>query len=121
MLIENLYKISSLKIEDTVVNASIKVNNDHAIFNGHFPGNPVMPGVCMIQIIKELAEQALNVELFMQKASNIKFMALINPNENPNLDLILNINKEEGVVKVKNITKFKDIEALKFSGTFRIV
>ena len=121
MLIENLYKITSLKIEDSIVNASIKINKEHAVFDGHFPENPVMPGVCMIQIIKELTEQALNVELFMQKANNIKFMALINPNENSNLDLALTINREEDIVKVKNSTKFRDTEALKFSGTFKII
>ena len=121
MLLKELYKTTSFKYEDGIIQAAISVNKDHEIFNGHFPGNPVMPGVCMIQIIKELTEQALDVDLFMEKSSNIKFMALINPEINANLDLESKITQEEGMVKVKNIAKFDDTIALKFSGTYRIV
>ena len=80
-----------------------------------------MPGVSMIQIIKELTEQALDVTLFMEKSSNIKFMALINPETNSNLHLELKIKKEEDKIKVKNITKFEDTIALKFNGTYKIM
>ena len=34
----------------------ITLNPAHPIFAGHFPGNPITPGVCMLQIIKELTE-----------------------------------------------------------------
>jgi len=121
MLLKNLYTITSFEKEDSILNASIHLNKKHAIFNGHFPDNPVMPGVCMIQIIKELTEQALNVELFMEKSSNIKFMLLINPEINTDLTLELEITKEDTTVKVKNVTKFEDTLALKFNGTYRIV
>lgn len=121
MLIENLYQIQSFNVEESVVTATIHINKDHDIFNGHFPNNPVMPGVCMIQIIKELTEKAFDVELFMEKASNIKFMALINPEENPVLDLNLKVSKEDNLYKVKNTTNFGTTVALKFSGTFKII
>ncbi len=121
MLLKNLYKIKSFTYVDNVVNAEIIINKDHGIFKGHFPGNPVMPGVCMIQIIKELTEKALEVTLFMEKSSNIKFMALINPEKNPNLILALNVVKEADKYKVKNITKMEDTVALKFNGIYNIV
>ena len=121
MLLQKLYKVTSFQSNDTTINASIHLNKDHEIFKGHFPDNPVMPGVCMIQIIKELTEKALNVELFMKKSSNIKFMALINPEINPDLDLELKITKEDGLIKVKNSTKFDDTLALKFNGNYKIV
>ncbi len=120
MLLKDLYKITSFKKEDAILNASIHLNKDHEIFKGHFPDNPVMPGVCMIQIIKELTEQALNAELFMEKSSNIKFMLLINPEVHADLSLELKITEEDNTIKVKNVTKFEDTLALKFSGTYRI-
>jgi 3-hydroxyacyl-[acyl-carrier-protein] dehydratase len=43
--------------------ASFLLNPKHAIFAGHFPGQPVVPGVCMLQIIKEGLEQALDKKL----------------------------------------------------------
>jgi len=121
MLIKNLYKIASFVYQDHQVNAEIVIDKDHEIFKGHFPDNPVMPGVCMIQIIKELTEKALELTLFMEKSSNIKFMALINPNKNSNLKLELTITKEEDKFKVKNTTKMDDVLALKFNGIFSVV
>ena len=120
MLLKNLYKTVSFVYKDNHVNAEIVIDKDHEIFKGHFPDNPVMPGVCMIQIIKELTEKALDLTLFMEKSRNIKFMALINPNINSNLKLELTITEEDGKFKVKNITKMDEVLALKFSGTFRV-
>ncbi len=56
MLIEGLYSILSFEQQDDILTSRIKLYKEHEIFKGHFPGNPVMPGVCMIQIIKELTE-----------------------------------------------------------------
>ncbi len=121
MLIEGLYSIENFTNEENVVNATIKIYKEHDIFKGHFPGNPVMPGVCMIQIIKELTEKATEKQLFLSVSSNIKFMAIINPEKNDRLKLTLNLKEEEGVIKVKNTTFFEDTLALKLSATFKIV
>ncbi len=66
MLLKDLYKIKSFTYADGKVNTEVIINKDHEIFTGHFPDNPVMPGVCMIQIIKELTEKALDLTLFME-------------------------------------------------------
>ncbi|MDY7393863.1 3-hydroxyacyl-ACP dehydratase [Aureibaculum sp. 2210JD6-5] len=121
MLLKNLYKILTFNFNEGELQSEIFINQDHEIFKGHFPGNPVMPGVCMIQIIKELTEKALDKKLFMEKSSNIKFMALINPEVNNTLVLNLNISDENDEIKVKNITKMGDTVALKFNGVYRVV
>ncbi len=121
MLIEGLYKVISTENTDKGILSKVHLNKDHAIFKGHFPGNPVMPGVCMIQIIKELTEKAIGKNLFLSVSSNIKFMAIINPEINPDLELAIDITEENGEVKVKNITSFEETVALKLNATFRII
>ncbi|CAM3389958.1 3-hydroxyacyl-ACP dehydratase [Zobellia roscoffensis] len=121
MLIEGLYTIESFVKEEQTVKATVKLNAGHEVFKGHFPGNPVMPGVCMIQIIKELTEQATEKSLFLSVASNIKFMAIINPEKNDVIQLTLTISEEDATVKVKNTTSFDDTLALKLSATFAIL
>lgn len=121
MLIEGLYNVQNLEQNDQQVKAKVKLNAAHEVFKGHFPGSPVMPGVCMIQMIKELTEQTLAKKLFLNKASNVKFMAIINPVVNETIDLTLNITEVEGVIKVKNITSYDDTVALKLSATFKII
>ncbi|SHM42016.1 hotdog family protein [Chryseobacterium polytrichastri] len=106
---------SSEKEENGRFIAHITLNKDHDIFNGHFPGNPVTPGVCMMQIVKELTEEFTGAPLFLKSASNVKFMAIINPFETPDLVLQLDINESEDEVKVKNTTLFGETIALKMS------
>lgn len=121
MLLQDFYKIISLeKKEEQKYLAVLLINEKHAVFQGHFPGNPIMPGVCMMQIIKELTEQITESTLIMQSLSNVKFMALINPEVNPELRLELDIiATEEGTVKVKNVTYFNETVALKLGSVYK--
>ncbi len=121
MLIEGLYTVQNLEQNDQEVKASVKLNASHEVFKGHFPGNPVMPGVCMIQMIKELTEQVLDKQLFLNVATNVKFMAIINPLVNETIDLTLNISEADGIIKVKNLTSYDDTVALKLNATFKIM
>jgi len=51
MLIPNLYSVIKVdKIDDSNYKIQIELDSTHAIFQGHFPANPIMPGVCMMQI-----------------------------------------------------------------------
>ncbi|KNB62631.1 3-hydroxyacyl-ACP dehydratase [Chryseobacterium sp. Hurlbut01] len=99
--------------------ANIKLNEKHEIFKGHFPGNPVTPGVCMMQIVKELTEEFTGKKLFLKSASNVKFMAIINPYKTPNLQLQLTVSETDEEVKVKNTTSFGETIALKLSATYK--
>ncbi|GEQ85241.1 3-hydroxyacyl-ACP dehydratase [Patiriisocius marinistellae] len=118
MLIKDLYTLTSFENNDGAVTAQIHLNKDNNIFKGHFPGNPVMPGVCMIQIIKELTEKATESSLFLSQTSNIKFMAIINPNITPDLNLNISITETEDGFKIKNDSSFGDTLALKMSALF---
>ena len=64
MLLENFYKIIHIKErEDGKQAIEIELNPGHVLYQGHFPGQPVVPGVCTLQIIKESAEQIANQPL----------------------------------------------------------
>jgi 3-hydroxyacyl-[acyl-carrier-protein] dehydratase len=121
MLITGLYTIKTFEQNRETIEATIELDKEHAIFKGHFPGNPVMPGVCMIQIIKELTEKALNKSLFLSICSNIKFMAIINPEIQDVLRLDIAFAEADTEVKVKNSSFFGDTLALKLNATFKIL
>lgn len=79
LFLNKLYKINSIKDENNVIESSIEIDKTHPVFLGHFPGNPVVPGVCLIQMVKELLELTMKRSLKLSKASNIKFLAAWNP------------------------------------------
>ncbi|WP_164109486.1 MULTISPECIES: 3-hydroxyacyl-ACP dehydratase [Sphingobacterium] len=122
MLLQNFYTVDSLQnLGGDKYVAAIALNKHHTIFKGHFPDQPVTPGVCMMQIVKELSEQILQKKLFMYKSSNVKFMALINPEVNADLRLEIDISgSDESDYKVKNVTYFEDTVALKLVCTFKV-
>ncbi|RZL04707.1 MAG: 3-hydroxyacyl-ACP dehydratase [Pedobacter sp.] len=123
MLIKDFYRIVSLnQIDQGKYLIKVFINENHDIFKGHFPGNPVMPGVSIMQIIKEVAEQITQCQLQMQTVSNVKFMALINPYVNPELQIDLELLDAEDVeVKVKGAVSFDRTIALKLSTSYKIV
>ena len=120
MLIKKFYKIKSIFLtEDKIINVVIKLNKTHSIFKAHFPSNPITPGVCLIQAIKEIVEEYVKNKLFLKSVSNVKFISKINPYLNAELVLELFLLQDDSIVKVKNITKFNDNSVvLKFSRTF---
>lgn len=58
---------------------------DSAIYRAHFPGQPVTPGVCIIQIAAELLELLLGCTLRLHTVVNAKYLAVIDPLTTPAL------------------------------------
>jgi 3-hydroxyacyl-[acyl-carrier-protein] dehydratase len=123
MVLENFYTIENKELlKENSYSFNIAINNKHPIFEGHFPDNPIMPGVCMMQITKDIVEDLTDSRLFMKKCSNVKFMAIINPEINKELNLKIDvIHEENGDIKVKNITKFEETIALKLTAIYKKV
>ena len=120
MLKNDFFKI--LDIKETGGNeliAGIKLNPEHQIFDGHFPGNPIVPGVVSIQMINEILSERLGKKLMLTKARNIKFPAMINPNINPELHFqIKYLKQEDETYKINAQIYFEDTVFLKFNGIF---
>jgi len=89
MLKNEFFVVTGIKYTDNNnFSALIDLNSSHPIFKGHFPGSPVVPGVCFIQIIREILEEVFSRKLYVKEVSNIKFMAIANPE----IDNILELN-----------------------------
>lgn len=115
MLIDDFFTINSINNNEGTIEATIQFNASHHIFNGHFPNNPVTPGVVQIQIVKELLEKSLKRTCFLKEVGRCKFMAVLNPNENNEIIVIIKHNLEDDALKIaahgcsidKNTTFFK--------------
>lgn len=78
----------------------IKLNPKHKIFQGHFPNNPILPGVCQVQIIKELLLTEYSEYSCIVSSKAIKFLHVINPNETETFDVNFKIIDEKDNLKV---------------------
>lgn len=119
MLKDALYKITSLDHQDNTIKATLEINSDNEIFIGHFPSQPVLPGACMLQIVKEVLESTLNKSFRLKKADHIKFLKLIDPGVNNILQLTLSYRSVDNnnLDVTANLIAENDI-CFKFRGAF---
>ncbi|WP_207798847.1 3-hydroxyacyl-ACP dehydratase [Taibaiella soli] len=79
----DFYTVHDLKQEENTVTGKILFNQQHEIFKGHFPGQPVVPGVCTMQIVKEIVAQQTGTTLTIRNTGQVKFLQLILPEVAP--------------------------------------
>lgn len=80
MILKNsLYTIEGQQSIEGAVSYDIRLQPDHTIYKAHFPGEPITPGVCVIQIAKELLEDHLQRSLAIKAVKNVKFLAVVSP------------------------------------------
>ena len=119
MLQDDFYTIVSMDSAGSSVKLLLALNADHVIFAGHFPGMPVVPGVCMMQIVKEIAEKITGTSLLLTRADLVKFLAVVNPTVSSNLEVeFVYKNAEEGRVDVNANFSAGSAVCFKFKGRF---
>jgi len=77
------------------ISADVNLNADHKIFDGHFPGSPVTPGVIQLQIVKEILELHLKKELQLKTMRISKFLKILNPLETPHFQINIKFVQDE--------------------------
>ncbi len=117
MPIQPIFNIASLTHEDNQVIAVLEIDQANEIFAGHFPDQPVVPGACMLQTIKDVLADTLNTSLRLVKADNIKFLSLVTPSAR-NLQLQIVYNLTETDIKVNASISFGDLVCMKLQATF---
>ena len=78
-MLNSLYRIRSKELSDSFVRYDIQLDACHFIYQAHFPGAPITPGVCIIQIAEELLEDHIGRKLSIRKIKNVKFLNVISP------------------------------------------
>jgi 3-hydroxyacyl-[acyl-carrier-protein] dehydratase len=63
------------------IEARVLVAANHPSLPGHFPGQPVVPGVLLLERLVEAAEQAIGAPLRVTGLPQVKFVAPLLPDE----------------------------------------
>lgn len=99
MLLNSLFFADPIKSTGHSVEVSVRIEKSHPIFEGHFPGQPILPGVCMMQLVKELLESADQKKYQIETAGNMKFLNVIDPtvNDHINASILIEQRNEQGL------------------------
>ena len=119
ILKDDFYTIVQLTEDDTTIRATLKLNPEHRIFAGHFPGQPVVPGVCMVQMIKEILETAIGKSTMLKQADYIKFLSVINPMEEKPVNALVQYSDKgtEGIHTIASL-HCEERVCMKLKGVF---
>ncbi len=119
----NLYTIE-FKGKDSKGNSlfEIAINSESEIFHGHFPGQPVLPGVCSIEIIRESLSLMVGSEVHLCKIMQCKFTGMVNPVQESLLNAVICLkpSNPEGEADVVAEILCEGRSILKLKGTISI-
>lgn len=77
----SLFTVLSHTVTENRHDFNIRLDAEHFIYKAHFPGEPITPGVCIMQIALELMEEAAEKKLEVKCVKNVKFLRIITPQE----------------------------------------
>lgn len=121
LFLNNLFGILQNDIKDDGCLTKISINPDHPVFEGHFPDNPITPGVCILQMVKETIMNNYNVALQMDQLKHSKFLAFINPEKQQEVDFQINIkHKDQTHWQIAAVVKSENAVHAKFSGRYKL-
>ena len=102
-----LYRISRKTVntaDGKPLEYEIVLDERHFIYQAHFPGEPVTPGVCIIQIAEELLEDHLQCDFEIRQVKNVKFLSVVSPTSTPCVTYTfsrLTVSEESGECKAQ--------------------
>ncbi len=104
-LVEDLEQsiISRQKIDQQNINAVFSFKKELELFKGHFPGNPILPGIVQIEMVKYAIEKSYDQTFSIKTIKKTKFSNLIHPDTMVSLDIT--IKEEANMFNVKAIVK----------------
>ena len=88
------YFIESSSVTANELDYKLVLIAEHPIYLGHFPNQPIVPGVVLLHILKEVTELGLDKKLRIVSAKKIAFRKIIEPKQN--IDIGLKIEVERG-------------------------
>jgi 3-hydroxyacyl-[acyl-carrier-protein] dehydratase len=80
-LLNDLYSIISRTCGEGRCDFTIELNPQHFIYKAHFPGLPITPGVCLVQIGLEVASDYLERTMEIDRVNNVKFLSVLSPQD----------------------------------------
>jgi 3-hydroxymyristoyl/3-hydroxydecanoyl-(acyl carrier protein) dehydratase len=75
------YSLLGLKRADNEILARVTVEDGSPWFVGHFPGDPILPGIAQLYMVAEIVAQSRQENLCIRRLSRVKFKKIVRPGE----------------------------------------
>lgn len=107
-----VYDASSIKKEETAdgYNVSVALDPECFIYKAHFPGHPITPGVCIVQMVSDLLGAVLGKQLEVSALKDAKFLSILSPENDSDVDVTFNNISvaDDGSITAQAIVSYDD-------------
>lgn len=116
----SVYVLERMPSEDeNRLNISVQIDESHRVFDGHFPDFPILPGVYLIQMVKDSLNEFLPDSYRLKTASSVKYLKPVEPGKDYKLRLEITLTDGEESLLVSANTFLEDETInFKFKGEF---
>ena len=84
---------------DGSISGKASFAKDFIGFQGHFPDNPIVPGICLMDAIKILLERVLHKKLEVTEILSVKFFNALGPEEDSRFNITFEENDGKLIAK----------------------
>jgi 3-hydroxyacyl-[acyl-carrier-protein] dehydratase len=106
---KKVYSITESASDNSEIIYIIKIDFSHPVFKGHFPGRPILPGVMMCDIVRDLVSESLSTKVQLSLAKNIKFSKMISPSQDNHYRIKIKTEKNKETYNIRGLVS-KDEE-----------
>lgn len=97
MLLNDFYTIEATSGNENYGLYRIRLNPDALVYKGHFPGKPITPGVCNIQMMLECASRTIGFATAIQSIKRCRFLKPVIPTEGDCYDVEVKLERRDTV------------------------
>lgn len=84
--------VSTEKTDADTCCCRVVFHPEHPFFGAHFPGHPIVPGACLVQMAASMAASLLPQGTWhLQRIKSAKFLALIDPTTTPTVSFTFHL------------------------------
>ncbi len=91
-----LFAIDRISQIDSTYTFKATLDPSHKIFEGHFPGNPVTPGVCTLDMVKRCCGVVVGRGVRFDTIKEVKFLSAILPSQHCDLEVVIDVKEIKG-------------------------
>lgn len=73
----------------------LSLNASHPVYRAHFPGYPVTPGVCIVQLAKEVVTVCHAKPFFLRGMKHVKFLRILQPDRHEKVSVRLQLKETD--------------------------
>ena len=92
----SFFSVLSSEVAEGLGTYNLRLNRDHFIFRCHFPEQPIVPGVCIVQMLSELIAGYAGRKLYVKEMRRVKFVGPVYPDQTPELSYRITSYNDDG-------------------------